>query len=563
MVNNGNITGNEAPIGHVRHFGNESRRCASRLVHTKLSLPRRVAIGIGLGLAQSICFPPVGWAFLLPMCLAGFLILLDGPDVKQAFRLGFVYALAWYLGDLFWLSNIFGLAALSLCAIMAFFVGLFAGLYVWMARRLPRLPLWLLAALLWTGIEVYRSELFVLSFGWLGLGYGVVNAPVLAAAASWLGCYGLTFTIVVLGALVADEFLRGRWASPCSIGLCALWLLVYFMPLPAAVPSRPLRVRLVQAASEDDQSLFAASHLPKDLGIGAIVWPEYSFVSDPKRQPQLWAKLAGVAIENHCSFLFGAKDEFDPDDPAAYRNTAYLLDPNGRLIGTHVKNHTVHFFRDGVPGKTARAIPTALGRIGVAICFDMDYPDVARRLAEDGAEVFLVPNDDPQEWGPIQHIQHRLMFQMRAAECGRWLARADVAGGTSVASPAGRETVHIRGSGPGFLDVTVGRQNGKTLFVRGGWLFGRCCLAASIGLGLWLVLRGTQASANAVGSRSHRRMEQEESVMRILTVFLALAAVLFSLVAQPLSPRYRRAERWQEGLVGISRPSSMAAIRKQ
>src|SRR5439155_26904263 len=117
-------------------------------------------------------------------------------------------------------------------------------------------------------------------------------------------------------------------------------------------------------------------------------------------------------------------------------------------LGKHVKNHTVHFIRDGVAGTESPAIQTPIGRLGVAICFDMDYPDVARRLAQDGAEVFLVPNDDPQEWGPIQRAQHRLMFEMRAAECGRWLARADVAGGTSVAMPNGRQIVQIHTSEP-------------------------------------------------------------------------------------------------------------------
>jgi apolipoprotein N-acyltransferase len=198
-----------------------------------------------------------------------------------------------------------------------------------------------------------------------------------------------------------------------------------------------------------------------------------------------------VALENHAYFLFGAKDQFNPADEAGYWNTAFLIGPDGALIGKHVKNHTVHFFRDGVPGTQARAIPTSLGRLGVAVCFDMDYPDVARRLTEDGAEVFLVPNDDPPEWGPVQRVQHRLMFQMRAAECGRWLARADVAGGTSAAAPTGQEIARVSTTQAVSLDVTIGRETGKTLFIRGGWRFGQGCFAALLalwaaGLSRWL-----------------------------------------------------------------------------
>jgi apolipoprotein N-acyltransferase len=441
-----------------------------------------VLIGVGLGLFQALCIPPIGWAFLLPACMAGFLILVGGLSVKNGFKVGFLFGLAWYLGDLFWFANIFGPAAVSLCAILAFFTGLFAALYLWIRSRLPAIPGWLLAATLWTGIELFRSELFVLDFGWMGLGYGVVNSPLLAAGASWLGCYGLTFLIVALAALLAGSVSRGRRGLAPAAALLGLWLAAYAIRLPAPAPGRPLRVRLVQANSEDDASLFALSKPPAGSHPDVIVWPEYSFVSDPTRQPAIWRRLQHVAVDNRAYFLFGAKDQFDPANESGYRNTAFLLDPTGRLVGRHVKNHTVHFFRDGVPGKDAHAIPTAFGRLGVAICFDMDYPDVARRLAEDGAEVFLVPNDDPPEWGPVQHIQHRLMFQMRAVECGRWLARADVAGGTSVALPNGAEGARIGTEAPGALAVVVGRLSVKTPFVRGGWLFGRLCLASAVAL---------------------------------------------------------------------------------
>ena len=69
--------------------------------------------------------------------------------------------------------------------------------------------------------------------------------------------------------------------------------------------------------------------------------------------------------------------------------------------------------------------------------------DEARRLAQDRAELFVVPNMGPLEWGAVERQQHRLMFRMRAAECGRWLARADVAGGTSVVDPDGVETARV------------------------------------------------------------------------------------------------------------------------
>ncbi len=473
------------------------------------------AAGAGAGLAA--CFPPIGMSVCLPLCMAIFLWLLRGVTRRQAFYLGFTFGLVSFCGGLYWFSRLFGMAVVSLCALLAVFPTLFTVVYVWLRERLPRFPVWLLAPLLWTGIEYYRSELFGLNFGWMGLGYGVVNTPLLAACASWFGCYGLTFGIVLFGALLANVFtikspsfgdaiaFRGgveqqnspslgeERASRRGVGvrfgppafLYCGWLLLFCFSAPPAIPERPLHVRLVQANSEDEDHFYSLSRYDTSQSVAkpdVIVWPEYSFVRDPTLEPKLWKQLQRVAQEQSAFLLFGAKDQFDREDQNHYRNTAFLLDPTGRRVGQHVKNHPVHFIRDGVAGTDASAISTTLGRLGVGICFDMDYPDVARRLAADGAEAFLIPNDDPPEWGPTQQAQHRLMFQMRAAECGKWLARADVAGGTSAAAPNGQEVARVNTTDSARLDVTIGRNQEKTVFTRGGWRFGQLCLLISIGL---------------------------------------------------------------------------------
>ena len=450
-----------------------------------LTLKQRAPLFIVLGFLQALCFPPVGMAFLLPLCVAAFLVLLSGLDIKWAFRLGLLYGLAWSICDLFWFTNIFGAAAISLWVIIAFFPGFFAGLFVWLRKRLPQIPFCLLAALLWTGVEYYRSEPFVLNFGWLGLSYAVVNDHLLARFASCIGCYGVTFLCALCAGIIAQSVIQGRRSWPYVAGAYASFLILYAIPLPAPRLEHPLRVRLVQAPSEDDEDQFRLSQPTPGSPIDIILWPEYSFVSDPMRQPRTRAQLVEVARKNNAYLLFGAKDEFNPNDYKEFRNTAYMLDRAGNLVGTHVKNHTVHFFADGDRGTDSKAILTDLGMLGVGICFDMDYADVARRLTQDGAEVLLVPNNDPPNWGRAQRIQHRAMFQMRALECGRWLARADVAGGTSVALPSGVELIRVNTTGAAKLDVTVSRLTYRNLFIRGGWMFGPLCMWVCVGMWAW------------------------------------------------------------------------------
>lgn len=432
----------------------------------------------------AVSFPPYGAFLALPLGMALLISAAERTTTpREAIKTGAACGLPYYGLTLYWFKNIFGPGVITLIAICLIFPAAFVLTFRFVRRRLPRFPVWLLAAIVWTGIEVYRSELFILRFGWMGLGYGLAARPLPAATAAWCGSYGLTFAVVVLAAA-----LRAAVCSPKSSGLGAAvllgsWTAFCVVPFPAPPAlERPLRVRLVQADANRLSRMLALSRHRLPTGTDLILWPEYSLMADPMKRPDVWQRLTSVPRETGAHFVFGAKDERTAEKPGTFRNTAYVLAPSGALLGTHVKNHPVHLMDDGIPGQKADAIPTSLGRLGVAICFDLDFPDVARRLVQDGAEVLIVPNMDPAEWGKAQQAQHGLMFRMRAAECGRWLARADVAGGTSVCAPGGRETVRIPDAEEGILDVTVGRCTEMTPYCRGCWRFSQACLALFVAL---------------------------------------------------------------------------------
>ena len=76
-----------------------------------------------------------------------------------------------------------------------------------------------------------------------------------------------------------------------------------------------------------------------------------------------------------------------------YVNAAQLVTPAGG-IGEQEKRIMTPFERDwGIsPGGPTRVFDTALGRIGVAICYDSEFPLLVRAMAEAGAEMILVPS---------------------------------------------------------------------------------------------------------------------------------------------------------------------------
>lgn len=77
-----------------------------------------------------------------------------------------------------------------------------------------------------------------------------------------------------------------------------------------------------------------------------------------------------------------------------FRNRAWLIDPEGKaafqdkLVMTRFENE-----QWGIsPGDEAKVFETVLGRIGVSICYDIEFPAIAHAQAASGADLILAPS---------------------------------------------------------------------------------------------------------------------------------------------------------------------------
>lgn len=98
-----------------------------------------------------------------------------------------------------------------------------------------------------------------------------------------------------------------------------------------------------------------------------------------------------LARELGCHILAASGPVFEGPRPV---NRAVLFGPEGR-IGYQDKQIMTRFEReswDVVAAPGLRLFDTALGRIGVLICYDSEFPLLGRALAEAGAELLLVPS---------------------------------------------------------------------------------------------------------------------------------------------------------------------------
>jgi len=114
----------------------------------------------------------------------------------------------------------------------------------------------------------------------------------------------------------------------------------------------------------------------------------------------------GIHIVGSCLSVMGE---------GRYGNTAVLHDPSGNPLGAYSKAHLFGLMDEDkylVGGNGRTLIETSWGKIGLAICYDLRFPELFRAYALDGAKIIFLP----AEW-PYPRLAHwRTLLRARAIE---------------------------------------------------------------------------------------------------------------------------------------------------
>ena len=117
------------------------------------------------------------------------------------------------------------------------------------------------------------------------------------------------------------------------------------------------------------------------------------------------------------------------DDPEGrFANRSFLVAPDGAVAARYDKIHMFDVavsaeetYRESAgyrPGDRAMVADTALGRIGMTVCYDVRFPGLYRKLAQAGAEVLTVPS----AFSPVTGAAHwEPLLRARAIETGAWV----------------------------------------------------------------------------------------------------------------------------------------------
>ena len=233
------------------------------------------------------------------------------------------------------------------------------------------------------------------------------------------------------------------------------------------MPPSPTLVAAVQMTSTADRgrNLDTALRLigeAADLGAELVGLPEnFAFMGRDEDRiegaeaiegPTISA-LRDVARRRGVHVLAGSIAE-KVDAPGKTANTSVLVGDDGAVVASYRKIHLFDVaIPDGaryaesetvLPGDRAVVAPTALGRIGLTVCYDLRFPELYRQLSSLGAELLCIPAaftlyTGKDHWEVLIRARaiENLAYVLAPAQYGRHSANRVTFGNAMVVDPWG------------------------------------------------------------------------------------------------------------------------------
>lgn len=139
----------------------------------------------------------------------------------------------------------------------------------------------------------------------------------------------------------------------------------------------------------------------------------------------MFAQVTTVAQQNKVSIVGSILEKRGQE----VSNSAAFFAPNGRMMGIYRKLHLFRLMDEDKwlqAGSAPLAIDLPWGRTGIAICYDLRFPELFRLYALDGVKMMVIP----AEW-PIERVEHwRALLIARAIENQCFMVACNAAGKT-------------------------------------------------------------------------------------------------------------------------------------
>jgi apolipoprotein N-acyltransferase len=502
-----------------------------------VSVSTRAALAVASGLALALAFPNFDFNFAAWVAFVPLLYAIDGEGHRRVFLYSWLQGFACFVASIYWVTItlhhfadvqiVFAiLPMLLLAAVIALFTAAAFSTSAFIAARL-RLSLVVTLPIVWTAFEWVRTY-FPIGFPWNLLGYTAYQNLTMIQFAEFTGVYGVSALIVLFNVVIYTVIFRrepirlqGISLAVLSSLIAAAWVFgtMRLADLQRERPDRSLKFAMVQGdipqSIKWDPNFLESSfgvyvdqtRQAAQLGADLIVWPEAAaafFFQPTEQYPAAFAddapyrqRLLQLAADTRDPILFGAPALAEQDGRLGFFNRAYLVSGSGvisawydkiqlvpfgeyvplrSLLGYFV-NRVVAGFGDMFAGTQQTIFEVKGARLGVLICYESIFPNLARLAVDRGADILVNITNDSWYGDSSAPYQLLAMAAMRAVETKVPMVRVANTGISAVIDPTGQITARTPLFKRGTEIERVYWQPRRTVYTIVGDLFAEICFA--------------------------------------------------------------------------------------
>jgi apolipoprotein N-acyltransferase len=458
--------------------------------------------------ALALAFPKPGQAWLAPLAAAGLFWAWQRLSWKRAFFTG------WFAGTIFFAINFswftytvgayvggFAFAVVLIPALVEGLTFAVSAASVQLAYRFA--PPWIAPAACAAAFTVFEwlRSIGMLAIPFAQIGYSQTSTP-LAVFAPYVGAFGVTFIVMLLGAYIAQAIAsRSMRALAPAVLIVAVAGIACYAAWPARYDRRVPALRVAAVQGNIAQTIkwnpqafwptvntyLAQTRTLQPLRAQLVVLPETVIPTDLNGDDPagvrrfVRSEFAGLAKTLHTTLSVGSLESRGGGE----YNALFTFGPDGSLVNVYEKRQLVPF-TESFPGQQwldwlpdsnligrfgAGRADTVLSAGGVKfaplICWESAFGDLVHAQVARGAQFLVVATDDAWFGETSGTFQHAQIAQMRAIENGEWVLQSAATGISGIIAPDGSWTQRTALDRPATVTGTIGLPPGS-IFARIG-----------------------------------------------------------------------------------------------
>jgi len=499
------------------------------LLLRKTRIYYQISLPVISGILLILSFPKFGrgwvaWIALVPILYA----LKNTQHLSKAFSIGFITGFTCHIGILYWITYVvvrygnlpyyLGISTMLLLAIyLSLYTAIFAsGAYYFRGKGIPTI---FSVPVLWTVLEYIKSHLFT-GFPWENLAYSQYSYLPLIQITDIISIYGVSFIIVMINVIICNvvtmtKFTKKQVMGEVIVG-CFIILIVFTYGIlrihymeDLLTSAKHIHISVIQGNIEQDIkwnrqfqqetiSIYKKLSLAKPVSKSQlIVWPETATPFYFQEKDFMHECVLDIAKKSGSWLLLGSPSYLKDQGGLSFMNSAFLLAPDGNIRGKYDKVHLVpygeyvplrQFFPfmnklvvgvgDFTAGEGFYPLSMEKHKLGVLICYEGIFPEIARSYKNAGADLLINITNDAWYGRTSAPYQHLSMTIFRAIENRSYLIRAANTGISAIIDPMGNILNSTKLFEEASLNETVKFINEKSFYILYGDVFVYVCIIA-------------------------------------------------------------------------------------